>query len=758
LIKCVWKDSGVLLLFFICSSVAQAASGTGLGFTGQGYDPTDDLIGAFGAQCRSIDQYTMQALSQSTALMNIVESMKNDTSCDSIRTALMNSQNAGQQVASLLAPKVASDTSAETDRQLGQLLAAYQAETDTTLKSDMATNLASLQVQSIMLKGGAESQRRQLLYSGMGQLATYNDNLFSALNAGTECLQKRPGLVLQIAAQALSMSSNFVSMPLSPAVLGAGLIIDHLVTYLKNYKFQKVLTHINNARIGIAVGCAMESIASTYCEARDAENLISSYRPIKGTDPLATADWAGYRILNRDMGQFTSWVERIAAGSPATNTAQTDAKSQGDLLDAGLRIAKQRLPSVVQTGKVKLANLTSTDPTQLKALQIIVLRGVIKDLISGISAFVLSSNSSYSSSSSSGLISFSPFYNLFLFDLVCGPQTYLYEGTLVAQPAALIQQGSCSKTYLDTEVPAIKDIEARVKNLLVQASASVASEVRLYRENDPFDVLAKSELEGPALGSAQTIIQRMLDYLNGLEGQYPNLIPPDTHDMIEDTKTRLGNSSVKLAKVGLQEGGKQDLVAAIRDQLAPEQDEFYIANRFRDVVNWELSQKVKNGTLESVISNIIQLSTSDQVGALDTTGSVDLDHMQQTDIPTAQSLTIGNLESVDAIFGGTLNDHFESLEKEFKKLNAASLSRSITLLCMQATVLPDGLKSKMALARYCQGRKMVSNITAPRSQARLANGPPIELSFDDVMSKPFDERVCKYYDFQRKSRLASLKK
>jgi hypothetical protein len=266
--------------------------------------------------------------------------------------------------------------------------------------------------------------------------------------------------------------------------------------------------------------------------------------------------------------------------------------------------------------------------------------------------------------------------------------------------------------------------------------------VRLYRENDANQVLAEFEQAG-GLPSPRDVLVEISQYLTTLQSAYAHQMPRETADAIADTLARI-QAALQIHDSNM---AKLDKVTEMTKQITPLEDMFFLSSRLRLVVNWELEQKINDGSISNDIALIMHLALKDNLKPLDQFNVIDFPRMKTQDIPNAEYLANANLPGLEKTFDVSFAKTFEMLSRQQSSSSTAASTHSLDVLCMQALSIPSApAMSKTNLNNFCRGRTL----------AVTEGGHTLKLSFDDLITKDFDHRVCSYYDFQRKARLASI--
>ncbi|MEQ1875442.1 MAG: hypothetical protein ABL958_02270 [Bdellovibrionia bacterium] len=698
------------------------------------YDPTDDLLTAFRESCSSIGSLSTDALAQTTALKRVLEGMKNDPTCDNLHSALSGYTSSQQQMYDLMRAGGASWRRNKKEASLNQLIAAITSEEDPATKELMRSQLALEKVDLVNMGYETSLERREMMYRSAANFVSYSELALGALGTESACLQKRPGLGIQLSGQILASSAGFMNGPLGPAFFALGSAINSLVKYFADRKYNKLIKKATITRLGPALGCALESLAASYCQARDTSLLVranANPQEITGNED----EWIGLRLLDRDIQRYNSWVTRIVAGAPPADGLASQRKARGNLLEAALRIATDKFSSALAEAANKEA--TSTTDKQKQNIR----RQALIELARITFTYVTTSGGN-GGGYYEGMTQDSPFYSIFSYDTTCGPRTYFFTG-LHTPPMQQNGQGCPIDSTPAEKIPDLQTLATRVDLLLVETSASVANEVALVRENDFLSVLARAELSGNSVLEATAFLQRARDYLGQIESDRSRSPSRNLFTLISDTRGQIERAMSELSS----RAEPKEKVKLLQEILAPNQDISFLSKRLADIVQWDLNDKLKSGKIKEGLSLIYRDSLRDTLSLAEEIGVFNL-NAQAKDTATARTLTIQNMELVMEIFSDQLAKYFADVQDQRARIKDSSFDESLNILCMQASLIPDlqSADKKMKLRSHCAGR----------TQKVVYDRLKLEMRFDEQANKDFSKRVCGIYDIERKSRIFGL--
>jgi uncharacterized membrane protein YkoI len=213
----------------------------------QGYDPTNDLFFAFGSRCQSKGPLNEVALNDGNSIKSIVESVRDDESCQSIVNAL-------NSIDSLNVTRLMKDKNLEKDVEFlamksNDLEMALQAEIDsggkdTAYITALKTELVATKVSVIKSQKSPQQENAKKRYETIDNFYSYSNVLFSKLKQSDQCLTKKPNLAAQIGAQILGMSSSLSSGVIGSLMLSAGSLTDNFISFFRDKSLGKKIKSV----------------------------------------------------------------------------------------------------------------------------------------------------------------------------------------------------------------------------------------------------------------------------------------------------------------------------------------------------------------------------------------------------------------------------------------------------------------------------------------------------------------------------------
>ncbi|MBF0443030.1 MAG: hypothetical protein HQK54_14070, partial [Oligoflexales bacterium] len=369
-----------------CACLFGSLFGSGGVYADDGYNPANDLFAAFGTRCTSFGRYTQEAVRNAASLRAIVDNIKNDGSCSAVTSALSQVVSAESQIRSLQTADETTRSRERMEADIQELVTVLNAETDPATR-DLYTNLLAQRKLSLIGIQNSEDvdlwRRRTEAYSNLLQ---YSQSLFSALERSSTCVERNPGLLLQVGSQLLSLSAglNPYSSIAGMALVGVGSIVNRLVTFITNARYARYTRNLDTVTLGSAIGCAIEALTRDHCEARDVAALVRLNSTLRrrysnpaiqadcstgicGHNSLRsnTDDWGGVLtsliLLERDMGIFNTWLQSAVAGSPASSSGNAALKQVVIQLRATIDGTSETINAILAEGIRMLANTPDAD-------------------------------------------------------------------------------------------------------------------------------------------------------------------------------------------------------------------------------------------------------------------------------------------------------------------------------------------------------------------------------------------------------------
>ena len=741
-------------------------------FAASSYDPTNDLITAYCSG--SVGEHSRNALAQAEALKDTVERIKNDAACSDVYAASMNlyenlsklgslyenNKNSQEFKVNRFFDEMEIERSRLMDSHIASYLSAHPGATPqelaaerlsysptspllTSLEETYAQEKINLISTTITLDGPQQKNEQDYRIQKIAAIKSGVENLFSSLKSSTECSRNYGNLLSQMGAQVLGTAGSIYSGIIGSSLLAGSVFISGTSELITQIKYKTKLDELKNTRLQLALGCSLEGIAKTYCEARNTQTVLNN---ILKFDPSVAEQnvFKGISLLTKEIIPFNKWVQRIVAGSNPTTTSQADDRIKAFDLRNTLESFKQGLMGGINETANTINNLTgSTDViTAKKNTLIITLMGDIAATISPIQH----------SSSSGGGAKVTPYSNAFANDKECGAYVYIYSvgRERVKGPNPQGNPESCQdylrRAFADTWInpPSTDTIRMIVDNLNAEATEYVSLRLNQVLEENPRLVMALYESEDPrTLTTPHEFLDGITLYLNKFRSELRSRENGKLIRLIEKTEIQI-NNAVEIINSDVPEDLQLSRLGIL---LAPNQLTFSINNALREIVKQDVDMKLKNKKISNDDLQFLLKITP--------TNSVDLFtkyylniQMAQDDAALAKNMTKKNLEVFGSLFSENYLKNLAALQKDWENNHSEDVRRQIGLNCVQALIVPD--ESRLHGKKL---DKLCAQVFYPSSNSQVPN-----LNYDELKNKNFDSRVCRIYDFKKKLQLLELLK
>lgn len=710
------------------------------------YDPTNDLLFAFGSRCNSNGVINERAMSDGSTLKHISESIKNDPSCNGLSGAL-------NDISSLNIPELLKDKNSQDDleylsMQSNDLELAIQAEQKqstpdaeylTVLKNELITTKVNL----AKSRKNSNFDRTRKRLDTIQNFQKYSTALFSRLSQSNQCIQKNPNLSAQIGAQLLGLGSTLASGVVGALMLATGNLIDNFISYFREKDLGDKISEITNNRLGEAIGCTFEGLAHTYCQARDVETVIKMNKN-KSESNVTRPNWMdGIGVMGQDAQSYIDWITKLDAGAPAGTTGRATDKKTALAAQSDLRALKIDIDGILNTAK----NNISQSSNKAQATQ-----KIVSDLAARISPMAVCSPT--------GCPVTGPFLEDFSADPSCGAYIYLFSKGAEKSRRAGDPGTSPCMTYIGANYTSPlnleSDIEPLIHNLMNSAETRVNILVSQVNESNPELVLSKVDNRSNNRRTAREFLNGSVAYLDNLLNDTTSIAAKKNQkELIEKTKMQIVHSLEILDKElepvdpqnpsgPTKKVAASDKISRLSNKLIPLGDTFAIPKALSEIINQDIDHKMSRGEIDQNVAQLMQLSSNDSLGEL-IKYYLGLE-AAKTQARSAKELTKTNITSFSQVFSKNLVNRMEKLFKDSK--DDPDASESLALLCMQTLSVPESpLIGDADVKKYCSGRTYNS----------IYDKSGLKMNYDTLSKKPYHERVCAVYDFYRSSYLYGLK-
>jgi hypothetical protein len=299
----------------------------------------------------------------------------------------------------------------------------------------------------------------------------------------------------------------------------------------------------------------------------------------------------------------------------------------------------------------------------------------------------------------------------------------------------------------------VADLATAKDQLVDLANTFIKGEVKLVQESNPHNVLSLFTQKLKNNRKPRDFVVNARAYLSLLQ-QDPTFNQGVDAQTITDLKDRLDRTMCRIepnaacpapgtvpppavapqTALAAREQA-QSVVDDLYIDLIPANDLFFIANTIYDLVRKDLDRRIDHGEIDQSLALVLQLSNSDSLGEI-VQSSIGRDPAA-TQAQNARGQAKENLSIIADLFGRQLVGSIED----------AGLPEIQAKTCVRATLIPGApVIGGKDISKWCRGKIWKS----------VQKGESLELRFDALVAKPFEQRVCSVYDFYRKSRLLEL--
>ncbi len=722
----------LLVIFSLITSAAQA------------YDPTSDLMFAFGSQCRSRGPVSALANKQTGDLKTIIENIRNDDkSCSGVIGALNDIQNLN--IPNLLNEKTAENDIGYLSQQANELELAVQSESSlatpdaayvTALKAELVTTKVNI-AKSQKFPNQEKNRRRLETISNFQQ---YSNALLSRLRTSDQCLTKNPNVSVQIGAQLLGLGSTLASGVVGSLMLATGTMVDNLVSYFRDRGLAEKMKNVVNNQMGEAIGCTFEGLSYTYCQARDVETVIKFNKNQVEKKSSNKNDWQeAVGIIGQDQQSYLEWITAIDAGSPASTIGRAIDKASGDDAQNELRKSKKFLDGTLNSAIQTIADSDS---------KINATRNALNDL-----AEILEPKSTCSGTkcTSSG-----PFTGSFTENPTCGMYFYLYSKGAV-RTGVRGQTQTCGEAA-SAAYPVPPDISVDVRPVLAalytEAQDRVNIQNSLVNESNPDLAIAKIDAKSKNRRTAREFMKAAESYLENLLKDPQGIAKkPTQKNLIDKTLLQIKKAleivdrkqdpvDPNRPKGRMQTADPSKKTIDLSNELIPQGTTSALPDALSEIINQDIDHKISMGQVDENLATLIELTSNTGLGEL-IRYYIGLE-AANTQSRSAKRLTKNNLSAMASVFDSKLEEHFKKLSED----KDPDSQESLAYLCMQTLSVPESPKiGKVNVEKYCS-KKIVKD---------FFEGSGINMNYDNLAKKDYPERACAVYDHHRKSYLYGLK-
>lgn len=695
-------------------------------------DLAQSLFSAFSAGCQSIGPLTFEATSQANAIRALIESIRNDNDCKdwASNIEILSSQMVGLRVP----PQYENiDTISSKITELTDMITL---ETNPTIKEQLALELGNLKIDSLYMGQNADNYLWESRTSRLKQVDYYLNTFNSSVYANSKCINKYPGVLLELGGQLLSTaaSSSMWGAAVGTGLVGMGTVTNFLIELIRGNLYGATLKKLKTSTLSTAYLCALETVSNTYCNAQNtkkrieevAENNITVYSP----------NWTGLLVIE-NLFYFNSWMLRVISGTPSGNLATAQIKNEVIDLRAINQKDFEEIPAIIKQGEQELGSSTDEDGDG-DSIRYQIVNSIVKKF----------STPSFSEDTKK-----TPYTKSFIKDPSCGPLYFFFSPK--DERVSKVPPFTRCDTYIQTlglPVPSLPEIKRKANLILQEGKSYVDLRFSLIKETDPEIVLLEGEKKAPYdRPSPIELLKIIKNYFIEILAKYQTVLQANTAYTINQTIEEINKALLEIAKPldtgnGVVEAKKAAhlRLEVIQKILAPDNKDTFLAERIKEIVIFEIRRKLQDGEMPEFLSDLLLLSINDEVENVTRFTNINLE-TKKYDVLGAMRTSMVNLEVLGKVFDKDLERMFSDLSKDIRKYpNEPSTQLTMDRLCILSLTIPQLEKMKF-VNRYCKGRK-IESIYSPKE---------IKIEFDKLSNVPFDQRSCGYFEFLKRNSIRS---
>lgn len=288
--------------------------------------PAQVLLSAFSSRCPSVVTRQVQgSLVNVQALSAVIQQFKEDDQCFGAPAVSTVADRYGQ----LYEEFEVYQSTRNSTIELEQKMALYTVLLNRPGLSPAEQNFLEneiLYAQADLVGLEAKNGRFQELSSryarGGDQTLRGLTDFLGTWNSQNSCFSPRRSLTASLLSNSLMATSAFAAPGTSLGLAAGGLIVESVARFLNDFKFNEIISDLDDAQMPLALSCVSEALTDQYCQAQETQELIHTYRDDHTSDD---SRFLGLDLLSRHMDRLGLWLQEVYAGSAIT--------SQGDLVN-----------------------------------------------------------------------------------------------------------------------------------------------------------------------------------------------------------------------------------------------------------------------------------------------------------------------------------------------------------------------------------------------------------------------------------------
>ncbi len=363
----------VTLLMGVCIT-AQAAT-----------SPFADFVTGFNGGCPSFGVSMQNAIEKVRRTQTLLEQLKSSTQCQGIQSSLNVTNRLDQELQRLSSPNVQDILRLQNDIEELTLLA------NTLPSSSLATNefnnnlllrvsdeLAVKRVELAIKVSKDDSDqlsyfKRHRRYGTLPEIQTVLTDLSQQLPHLETCVSGKPNTFAQVVGNLLPAVAMLGNPAFGVAASSVGPLMTKLSNYISSRRYNVFIRDLEKIQMEMAIGCAIENIQFSVCEAKDGMHLIewAATEEFKKTQKKSEQSlaWQGYHLLTKELGTLSSWIESIQNGQTPQKIEDSTFNNSTDMIEYFYRTAKSTIDGYINEANRDVQGKTDQQNRGLELLE-----------------------------------------------------------------------------------------------------------------------------------------------------------------------------------------------------------------------------------------------------------------------------------------------------------------------------------------------------------------------------------------------------
>lgn len=709
----------------------------------------DKFFSIFSNNCSLVGSQTRNAKQTVDSLIDTIKAVENDPNCRTLAGVVTDLNLIAKNVEFLDQPTGGTERTLmgleNRKRELFLLLSQPISDSEKQL---IQTEIQALQLDIAENRGYQHGDFEndafnQRLRSTQSMIAATNA-LFNRISASEACWINHPGLLQNVSGVGLAVGQSLTVGARNPETalyLGTGLnLIANIVDYFHRRKIDSKLEDYSNGVEATALTCALETLSTQYCGAKDSELAIQTVAQALTTPADQDPIWSSIRLLEREVPNTTEWLEMVMAGSSPSSASSARERQDIYIKEEKLKSTLDFIQGLLAEKKKFIDSISSPQKKWIEIKAVIVeISGKINPNSYGMET--VSNPLSKRFNKDNGAY--------FLLGFTDPPMTsYQSSGSVIKTPITFD-----SFDPFGTEHSAFRPQVSSVTTQTILDNFRTwyrdTNEVLLAEKSrvlidDPVMVFAKAyprTLNGTQKGlSPRHSFIKILEFLRS--NQKTKFAAPSLQIILNDTIARIEEIIKRIDSVLMDKADAESTLDLISKAAKLDKGVGFLRARIDFFIKTILEEMIMQSSAQD--SRRLQLLASNDVIQYlkQFSGSQSLQKMMD-DAKNAQSITSATMLQFMDTFKEPIENsisYYDGMIRQFQEDASGEHTRSKTILCLNLATMPQA--SVPVSFSSCLGMQMNSIFPGGPNSIRINK---------DTMSLSFASRVCHYRDFHRRN-------